>query len=243
MCIRDRQTTYAVIACDTGDGITGNGDGTFSITLALLAAGVEQDYSVGLLIDDLPVNIAKKAAAALNLEADLIPLMKFYADGINLYARCIEAAANDAAFNIKYADGTCAGLTTDATSEIGVGGVAEVEVAGVTNISGPGLGVDTEDVTTHDSTAAYEEVVATIIRSGEITLDIVYDPGLAIHAAATGLLYRLEDQIYSFFKLIFSDDTEWESSGYIIGFEPGSPVAGALTASVKAKITGQPLLA
>ena len=34
------------------------------------------------------------------------------------------------------------------------------EYANVKSISGPGLSLDTEDVTSHDSTAAWEEVVA-----------------------------------------------------------------------------------
>ena len=146
--------------------------------------------------------------------------MVFYAVGHYLYCRLIEAAADDATLEIEFKDNGCAGLTDDATGTPGVTGVAEVELASVTNISGPGLGVDTEDVTTHDQATAFEEVVATIIRSGEVTVDIVYDPAAATHDAGTGLLYRLEDKIYSFFKLIFSQDTEWEFSGYVIGFEP-----------------------
>ena len=241
--IGTQQTEYAIIICDTADGITGAGNAKFSVTAAILAAGVEQDYTVVLALDDLPADVVTKAAASLNAEADLNALMVFYAVGINLYARMIEAADNDGTFNIAYIDDGCAGLTTDATSEIGVGGVAEVEVAGVKSIGGPGLGVDTEDVTTHDQATAFEEQVATVIRSGEISLDIVYDPADATHDAGTGLVYRLEDKIYSFFKLIFSEDTEWESSGYVTGFEPGAPADGALTATVKLKITGQPLLA
>ena len=45
------------------------------------------------------------------------------------------------------------------------------EIAKVTNTSGPSLSLDTEDVTSHDSTDGWEEVVATILRSGTITLD------------------------------------------------------------------------
>jgi len=169
--------------------------------------------------------------------------MTFYPVGNLLYCRLVEAAADDATLEIAFADNGCAGLTDDPTGTPGATGVAEVEVAGVKSIGGPGLGVDTEDVTTHDQATAFEEQVATIIRSGEISLDIVYDPAGATHDAGTGLVYRLEDKVYSFFKLIFSEDTEWESSGYVIGFEPGAPVDGALTATVKLKITGQPLLA
>ena len=238
------QTEYATIVCDTADGITGAGNGAFTVTHADVV-GSPLATDVALAVDDLPADIVTKAVAGLNAVGALNAVMTFYAVGNLLYARCLEAAANDATFNIAYADNGCAGLTDDATSDAGVAGVAEVEVANVTNLSGPGLGVDTEDVTTHDQATAFEEVVATIIRSGEVTLDIVYDPAGATHDAGTGLVYRLEDKIYSFFRITFPDvgSTDWEFFGYVTGFEPSGPVDGALTATVKIKITNQPTLA
>ena len=113
--------------------------------------------------------------------------------------------------------------------------------AQVTNISGPGLSLDTVDVTSHDSTSAWEEVVATILRSGEITMDIVYDPANATHKyAANGLLYDMVSRTAITLTLIFPDTatTEWTFSGYVTAFEPSAPVDGALTASVTIKPTG-----
>ncbi len=84
-----------------------------------------------------------------------------------------------------------------------------VAYAYVTNISGPGLSLDTEDVTTHDSTGAWEEVVGTILRSGEISMDIVYDPAHATHKnAANGLIADLIARtLITTFHLTFSDAT------------------------------------
>ena len=113
--------------------------------------------------------------------------------------------------------------------------------AQVSNISGPGLSLDTEDVTSHDSTSAWEEVVATILRSGEITMDIVYDPAHATHKyAAGGLLYDLVSRTAITVTLVFSDTatTEWTFSAYVTAFEPSAPHDGALTASVTLKPTG-----
>lgn len=239
--IGTQQTHYATILLDAA-AITGAGNGAFTITSATLA-GSPLATDVALAVGDTPADVVRKAVAVLNAVGAIAADMVLYAVGNLLYCRMVEAAADDGTVEIAYADNGSAGLTDDATGTPGVTGVAEVEVAQVTNIGGPGLGLDTEDVTTHDSTGAFEEVVATIVRSGEVSLDIVYDPVGATHDASTGLVYRLEDKIYSFFKLIFSDDTEWEFSGYVIGFEPSSPVDGALTAAVKAKITSQPLLA
>jgi len=113
--------------------------------------------------------------------------------------------------------------------------------ANVTNISGPGLSLDTEDVTSHDSTGAWEEVVGTILRSGEVTLDIVYDPANATHKyAAAGLLYLLVQRTADEFTLVFPDaaTTTWTFTALVTGFEPSAPVDGALTASVTMKLTG-----
>ena len=240
--IGTQQTHYATIACDGAGVLTGAGNGEFTVTAAGMTGGVIAT-DVALALADAPADIARKAAIGLNAVPNIAAWMTFYPVGIYLYCRLVEPAADDGTLEIAFADNGCAGLTDDPTGTPGVTGVAEVEVAAVTNLSGPGLGVDTEDVTTHDSTAAFEENVATIIRSGELSMDIVYDPANATHDPATGLVYRLEDKIYSFFKLIFTDDTEWEFSGYVTGFEPSGPVGGALTAAVKIKPTGQPLLA
>ena len=117
--------------------------------------------------------------------------------------------------------------------------------AQVTNISGPGLSLDTEDVTSHDSTAAWEEVVGTILRSGEITMDLVYDPVHATHKyAVNGLIYDLVQRTAIAFTLVFPDDgaTTWTFNAFVTGFEPTGSVGGALTATAKFKITGQPTL-
>lgn len=123
--------------------------------------------------------------------------------------------------------------------ELQKGGTAYAQV---TNISGPGLSLDTEDVTSHDSTGAWEEVVATILRSGEISMDIVYDPAHATHKyAAGGLLHDMVSRTAITLKLIFPDaaTTEWDFDAFVTGFEPTGPVDGALTATVKFKLTGE----
>jgi len=119
-----------------------------------------------------------------------------------------------------------------------------VQVAQVQSISGPGLALDTEDVTSHDSPGGWEEVVGTILRSGEISLDIVYDPKNATHKyAANGLLYDLVSRTPTTYTLTFPDSTSWSFSALVVGFEPSAPVEGALTASVTLKLTGSVTLA
>lgn len=116
-------------------------------------------------------------------------------------------------------------------------------VAQVRDISGPGLSLDNEDVTTHDSTGGWEEVVATILRTGEMTLEIVYDPADGTHDATTGLVADMEAKTLRNFELEWPDATEWSFAAYVTGFEPGAPHDGSLTASVTLKLSGVPTLA
>lgn len=119
-------------------------------------------------------------------------------------------------------------------------------IANVSNISGPGLSLDVEDVTSHDSTGAWEEVVGTILRSGDVTLELVYDPAHATHKNASGgLLYDLASRTSQAYSITFPDtaNTVWSFTAFVTGFEPSADVKGALTATVKLKITGQPTLA
>jgi predicted secreted protein len=112
-------------------------------------------------------------------------------------------------------------------------------VGNVTAIKGPGVSLDTADVTSHDSTGAWEEVVATILRSGEVTIDLVYDPANAqIKNSSGGLLYLLTTRASASFTLTMPGPSAIVFTGFVIGFEPDMPFDGALTASVKIKPTG-----
>jgi predicted secreted protein len=150
--------------------------------------------------------------------------------------------ANDATLNMASATGTATGLTTTASSANTTAGETLAPIAYVSNISGPGLSADTEDVTTHDSAGAWEEHVVTILRTGELSVDIVYDPAAATHDATTGLVAMLEAGYPVGFSLVFPAPVTWAFAAVVTGFEPSAPHDGALTASVKMKLTGAPIL-
>jgi len=234
------QVETATIATATGK-ITTAGNATVTLTHDEMT-GSPLAESVALALNDVNDTIATKIAAHFNALSDVTDHMTIVANGPNVIMRLLEGEANDGTLNMAYIDDTCVGLTADATSTNTTAGVDAVEIAGVTNISGPGLGVDTVDVTSHDQVTAWEEQAAAIIRSGEVSLDIIYDPAATTHNAATGLLYRLEDRIYSFFDLIFFATYNWKFFGYVNGFEPTGAVGGALTASVRVKIASAPTL-
>lgn len=119
-------------------------------------------------------------------------------------------------------------------------------IAGVTNLSGPGLTLETIDVTNHSSTSAYREFVGGLKDGGEIGVDIVFDPAAATHKNASGgLLYLLTTRASGSFSITFPDSgaTVWSFTAFVTAFEPGAPVEDAMTASVTLKITGAPTLA
>jgi predicted secreted protein len=221
--------------------VTASGDATVIVTAAGVT-GSAITFTVAVLENDTPTMWAAKVRTALLTDANLTAVYDVGGYGPYITLTRKIAAANDATLNIAIDNDTSAGITTAATSANTRAGVAPVDIAQVSNLSGPGLSMDTEDVTTHDSTGAWEEHVGTILRSGELTIDIVYDPNAATHA---GLLTQLAARTAYNFAIEFPSTAAvtWRFDGFVTGFEPSAPVDGALTASVTVKITGQPTLA
>lgn len=133
--------------------------------------------------------------------------------------------------------------------EVAAGGDTFDTIAAITSISGPGFSLDVADVTAHDSPGAWEEAVGTILRSGELTLDINYDPSSATHNADTtpasggeGLAAALQSRKWKNFKLTFPSTVPvlWAFKGFVTGFEPDAPFDDKLSASVTIKLTGAP---
>jgi hypothetical protein len=131
--------------------------------------------------------------------------------------------------------------------EMGDGEDPEVftEIAGVSSLSGPSLSVDTEDVTAHDSPGGYEEAVATIIRTGEVSMELFFDPGEASHDALKAVMFS---RLPRNFVLYFPDHptkasrTRWSFSAFVTALSPTFEVSGAIGASVTLKLHGQPTL-
>lgn len=131
--------------------------------------------------------------------------------------------------------------------KIGDGGSPETftTIAEVRTISGPELTRDTVDVTSHDSPANWEEVIATILRSGNVTFGINYLPTHATHDASTGLIKDMTDGTLRNFQLVMSDaaNTTWSFAAYVVGFNPNFDHDAEINAEVTLKPSGQPTLA
>ena len=116
---------------------------------------------------------------------------------------------------------------------------AGTKVAEVRTISGPGITLDTTDVTSHDSTGGWEEVIATILRSGTVTFEINYVPTAATHKnAAGGLIHDMIGRISSTWTIVLGAVTLASFTGYVTGFSPTANHDGSLSASCTIKPTG-----
>lgn len=136
-----------------------------------------------------------------------------------------------------------AGTGIDLQMDDGQG--TKTSIGQLRDVTGPSLGKNTEDVTTHGSSGNWREIVSTIKTQGEVTFTIVYDPTDSTHDASDGLLSVLDSNESREFDLIFPDDsnTTWTFTAEVTGFEPSGPVDGAFTADITLEPTGQPTLA
>ncbi len=87
-----------------------------------------------------------------------------------------------AGFGAVLSFGTTTGTATTAT------------LANVTNISGFDGETETIDVTSHDSSGAYREKVASFLDLGQVTVDVNFDPNATTHRATSGGVMWLKDQ-------------------------------------------------
>jgi predicted secreted protein len=125
--------------------------------------------------------------------------------------------------------GTTTGTTTSAT------------LANVTNIAGLDGETEIIDVTSHDSSSAYREKVASFIDAGQLTLDVNFDPNSATHRATSGGVMWLRDQrIVAPWKVTFPGTPVHSVSFMAIvknaGFE--DPFDDKMTMSVTLEVSG-----
>jgi len=114
---------------------------------------------------------------------------------------------------------------------------ATVVIAQVRSISGPGLSMDTIDVTSHDSTGAWREFVAGLIDGGEFSLELIFDPDNTGHA---NLRTDLTSRTSNTYDIRFVDPTPqiWSFTGFVTAFAPEASADGDLVANVTVKTTG-----
>jgi hypothetical protein len=143
-------------------------------------------------------------------------------------------------------------MVTNATAgpgfllKMGDGGGPEVftTLAEVKDIRGPSIRIDTEDATNQSSPDFVEEIIPTLIRPGEVTFDVNFDPTSATHDTTTGFLAALFARTKKNWELHLNNvaASYWSFAGYVVGFDGSLPVTGISTGSITIKITGKPVL-
>lgn len=111
-------------------------------------------------------------------------------------------------------------------------------IANITNLSGPSIEREQIDVTSHDSPDQWEEFVFGIKRSGEVSVDVNYNP--SIHDL---LLEDFDSPEPRSYQIIWPDpaETTWTFDAGLTGFEPEAPVDDKLAASLTFKVSGKPV--
>ena len=115
-------------------------------------------------------------------------------------------------------------------------------IAQVRDIEGPGLKLDTVEVTSRDS-AKWRKRIAGLKDGGTVTFEIVYDPDDGTHSATTtttGVAYFLLQGTSRLFQLVLPDTSPQTIAftAFVVSFKPKEPMEGALTADVELQITG-----
>ena len=117
------------------------------------------------------------------------------------------------------------------------GGGVYSAIANITNLGGPSIEREQIDVTSHDSPDQWEEFVFGIKRSGEVSVDVNYDP--SEHDSLLDDFNSSEPRSY---QIVWPDAlaTTWTFDAGLTGFEPEAPFDDKLAASLTFKVSGKP---
>lgn len=110
-------------------------------------------------------------------------------------------------------------------------------IAYLSTISFPGAKPDFIDTTSHDSASSYEEFVAGVIRTGEMTARGFFDSSHATHDPSTGFLSAVAT--LKNYQLVFADTGALQAAfAGILGYSLTADVAGANEFELTIRISG-----
>lgn len=116
---------------------------------------------------------------------------------------------------------------------------AEVNIAQIRNISGPGVSGNDVDTTTMDSSSNYRTFVSGLLDPGEVTFSLVYDPTAASH---TRLARYMGSRYTATWKVMetSSGGTLTTFTGHVKGMGREVPMDDVITCDVTIKVSGKP---
>ena len=131
--------------------------------------------------------------------------------------------------------------------KLGDGGTSEVfaTIAEVKDNKGPKLSLETEDVTSNDSTDGWVEHIGTLLDGGDVSFELNWLPANATQSFSAGLLKDMVGRTKRNFQLVVPAATSltWTFAALVTEFQPELKVKGAQVASIKLQISGKPTLA
>lgn len=103
--------------------ITLAGNATVTVTAAGMAGSPIGPVNVAVALNDTNEQVAVKIAAVMNAHAVIGAFFTVTVSTADVIFTRTRSAANDATMNVAYTNGTCTGLTPDATSTATTAGV------------------------------------------------------------------------------------------------------------------------
>lgn len=128
---------------------------------------------------------------------------------------------------------TIEGMGTTFGEETSPGSDVYTAIAGVKSIAGPTISRDMADVTALDATSGFEEVLPTIIRTGEIQLDMRFDN--TVHSSLNTRMVAGTGQNY---QIAFPDASTVTVSGYIANIDISVATDSEVQGNVSVKVSG-----
>jgi hypothetical protein len=124
----------------------------------------------------------------------------------------------------------------------GAGTPVFTAIAGLTNIEGPGISVESHDSTAHDSANAAREKLPGLFDAGQVSIEGYYDPSSATHDSTTGIVFVARSRLIRAFKIIDVDTgaSTTAFNGFFVSFNPTRPFDGLMGFSATLEITGLP---
>jgi hypothetical protein len=118
-----------------------------------------------------------------------------------------------------------------------------VDVSEVTSIKPPSAKLDQIDVTHMQSPGRRREFITGLIDSGEASFEMNFIPGSASDQRLNSLLtLPVGISRRRSCRISFPNGVTWTFDAELTGYDPAIPFDGKMTAAVKFKVTGQPVI-
>jgi predicted secreted protein len=108
----------------------------------------------------------------------------------------------------------------------------------VTSVSGPEIERETYDVTAHDSVDGWREFIGGLKDSGEVSVELNYDP-----TKHDVMVSDFADTVARDYRLVFPQGKgSWAFKAFLTGFSQEAPVDDKLSGEFTFKVTGKPTI-